>query len=127
VSARFVFLAGAVVAAIVFAMLAGFIIAVAGLSAEMPTAALVTLTAETAAAVFSGVIALSGTAATLFFNTPEPGALPAALGHLDAVGWTRLGGIDGCHDYTIGDRKLCAALRARAELGRELRAWKSQQ
>jgi hypothetical protein len=122
VSARFVFLTGAIVAAIASAMLAGFIIAVAGLSAAMPTAALLTLTAETAVAVFSGVIALSGTAAALFFNTAEPGTLPARQGHLDAVGPARLAGLDGCCDYTIGDRKLRVALRARAELGRGPRA-----
>jgi hypothetical protein len=117
VSARLVFLAGAAAAAIISAMLAGLIIAVAGLSAHMPTAALVTLIAEAAAAVFGSVIALSGTAATLFFDNAEVGALPAPPGHLDAVGWARLGGRDWCRDYTIGDSELRAALRARAELG----------
>jgi hypothetical protein len=55
-------------------MPAGLIVAVAGLSAQMPAPALVTSTAEAATAVFGGVIALSGTAATLFFNTAEASA-----------------------------------------------------
>jgi hypothetical protein len=73
-SARLIFIVAAAAAAIGAAVVAGLIVAVAGLSAKMPTATLITITAESAAAVFGGVIALSGIAAALFFKTPAPTA-----------------------------------------------------
>jgi len=127
VPVKLIFFAGAVAAAIVSAVLVGLIVAVVGLSAQMSAAALVTLIAEAAAAVFGGVIALSGMAASLFFCTAEPGAVPALPGHHDMAGRAHLGGLGECRDYALGDGELRAALRARAELGRRTRSWRSRQ
>ena len=68
--ARIIFIITTVAAAFGCAIAAGLITAVIGLSAKMPPADLITAAAGTAAAVFGGVIALSGIAAGLFFTTP---------------------------------------------------------
>ena len=70
--AKLVFFAAAAAAAIGSAALAGLIVAVVGLCAHLPAATLITLIAGTAAATFTGVVALESIAASLFFNTPEP-------------------------------------------------------
>jgi hypothetical protein len=127
VPVKLVFFAGAVAAAIVSAVLAGLIVAVVGLSARMPAAALVTLIAEAAAAAFGGVIALSGMAASLFFCTAEPGAVPALPGHHDMAGLAHLGGLGERRDYALGDGELRSALRACAELGRQTRSRRARQ
>jgi hypothetical protein len=54
------------------ASIAGLVVGVACLSAHVPAATLITLTAATATATFGAVIALSAMAASLFFSTPKP-------------------------------------------------------
>jgi hypothetical protein len=76
--AKITFVIVTAVAAIGSAVAAGFLAAVVGLAVKMPTATLVTITTESAAAAFGGVIALSGIAAGLFFKTSALVTAPAA-------------------------------------------------
>ncbi len=117
-SAKLIFVVVAATAAIGSAVLAGLIVTVVGLSARMPDETLVTLTAETAAAVFGGVIALSGIAASLFFKSPEPAApgnpatsLAGRRGEADNAHPT--GPDRSCEDAAC-DGELRAAMEARA-------------
>jgi hypothetical protein len=69
--ARLVYLAATAAGAISTAVLAGLIVVIIGICTKMPTDAVITLTADTAAAVLGAVIALSALAATLFLQAPE--------------------------------------------------------
>lgn len=116
-SAKLIFVVAATVVAIGSAILAGIITALVGLSAKAPTATLITLTTGSAAAAFGGVIALSGMAASVLFNAPEPaGQKPFAI---SATKRRRAGSINNAkRDQACGDaasdEELRAALEARA-------------
>lgn len=115
-SAKLIFVVGAAAAAIGCAVLAGLIVAVVGLSARVPEATLVTVTAESAAAVFGGVIALSGIAASLFFKASEPttpdNPVISPAGRRSDPG----GAHDAGSDRSRQDGELRAAVEARALL-----------
>lgn len=121
-SAKLIFVVVAMAAAIGCAVLAGLIVAVVCLSARLPEATLVTVTAESAAAAFGGVIALSGIAASLFFKVSEP-ATPDDPTISPAGG---RGEADGAHnagsDRSREDGELRAAVEARALFLRAARA-----
>jgi hypothetical protein len=116
--ARFVFLAATAAAAISSAALAGLAAAAAGLCAGMPGETIITLTADTAAAVFGGVIALFGIAASLFFSSPETASqdnlVPPLVRRHSAVSSTRPSGMPHFPGSIPGDSRLRAALEARA-------------
>jgi hypothetical protein len=139
VSAKLIFIVAAATAAIGSAVLAGLIVAAAGLCVGMPDETLVTLTTDTAAAVFGGVIALSGIAASLFFKSPDaaardkPATPPAGQGG-------EAGSIHAARPHrsvedAADDRELRAAVEARAlaleaaraELHEQARCGKSRQ
>jgi hypothetical protein len=118
VSARLIFFIMAAAAAIGSAVLAGLIVAVVGLSAQVPTATLITLIAGTAAVPFGGVIALAGMAASLFFTAPEPAApndtaisLPGRAGDACSAHDAE---IDQFREDVAHDGEIRAALEARA-------------
>jgi hypothetical protein len=118
VSPRLIFVVVATVAATGSAVLAGIIVAVVGLSARMPTATLITSSAGSATAVFGGVIALAGLAASLLFNAPGPDGRkhPAtSLGRQRSKADPALvAGPGRSFEYAVCDGELRAAVEARA-------------
>jgi hypothetical protein len=84
VTVKVVFFTVAASAAVGSAVLAGLTVAVIGLSVRMPAATLIALASGAATATFGAVVALAGTAASLFFSTPQvpapadPGAPPVS-------------------------------------------------
>ncbi len=113
-SAKLIFVVVALAAAVGCAVLTGLIVAVVCLSARLPEATLVTVTAESSAAAFGGVIALAGIAASLFFKisepaTPDDPAIPSAGERSEAAGAP-----DAGSDRSRKDGELRAAVEARA-------------
>lgn len=86
--------------------------------APMPYETVATSTAETAAAVFGGVIALSGIAASLFFKAPEPSAPSNPATSLAErrreAGTAQVTGPDRSCGNAASDGELRAAVEARA-------------
>ena len=125
-SAKLIFVVVAAAAAIGSAVLAGLIVALVGLFARTPDETVVTLTADTAATVFGGVIALSGIAASLFFKAPEPAALDdqaTSLGRQRSKADTAYAtGSDRSCENTACDGELRAAVEARALVLKAARA-----
>jgi hypothetical protein len=113
-SARLIFVVAAAAAAIGAAVVAGLIVAVVGLSAKMPTATLITITAEAAAAIFGSVIALSGITAALFFKPPAPPAPNMGNSAASRAGRDGKGGRALPRSDAACDSGLRAALKARA-------------
>jgi hypothetical protein len=67
-----VMFAAAASAAAVFAVLAGLLAAVIGISVHLSAAPLITLIAGAATGAFGATVALAAMAANLFFNSPRP-------------------------------------------------------
>lgn len=120
--AKIVFLVATVAGAVSSAFLAGVIVVIVGICTSMPTDALITLAADTTAAVFGGVVALAALTASLFLDNRRSGPATAVpvrgnqyIVHPAASGPRPSPGLVAARETLVadcqaGDTRLLAAL-----------------